>query len=1339
VALNNRRLIGPLLLALVAAQFGLGLHQVSAATIVVTTTNQEVNDDGACSLEEAIFSANYDDNIAIDPANPNNFIVTGCNKGNGDDTIVLPQGGVFQLNGPVVDQFNSLGPTATPLIFSNITIEANGSQLVGKANGSSVVGTPNQNFRAFAVGSATVDLSEIDPGRTVSGTGELTINNAYIRNFQSRGGDGASGGGGGLGAGGAIYLKDGELTLVNSTFQGNFAFGGNGSTGGSGAGGGLSGNGGKPAAGNAGGGGGSEGNGGNGSSGLNIGGGGGGTLTNGGSPDAGFRCGASGGDTTTTQGDNGKDASCSGGGGGGGTTASNVSCVPPACNSPGHGGNGSFGGGGGGGGNGESFGDDGGNGGFGGGGGASGGPGYFGTTNGGNGGFGGGGGSSGTNADDTPGTGGTFAGNATKVNGGGGAGLGGAIFNDSGIVSTYNSTFVSNSAYGGAGGDTPSSVTAGNGDGQGNAIFSRNGTTNLTHITVSDSSDPNGTGIVDVAIVGDNATAHLNLANSILANNKAGSPNGQLFFFNGGAVAQSNSGNLIQNAGANTSGTGAVNGVAQTSNPNLSALTLNPPGETPTMAIATTSSAYQTAASGKCQPTDQRGVPRKSGCDIGAYENNDFTQPGPTLVVNTTSDHTPDVCSAVDCTLREAILRANQLSGANTITFANNVIGTITLGSTLGPLSVTDSTTIVGPGARVLSISGSAMGQVFRVFNFTGGTSTVSGLTIRGGFQSPGSATSAGGAGVFNALNTVLTFNDCAFLLNSAHAGDAITASADGATAQGGAILNGGVLTLNRCTLSNNGAQGGRGANSSGAVDANVHGGKGGDAQGGALFNGTGATLTINNSTFSGNSATAGNGGDGQFGGNGGSATGAIINMGTMTITAATLSGNTGSGGAGGAGSSKFSGGSSGTGNGGLSAVSGTSTVRNTISANNSGNHGGGVDVNGTFTSGGYNLIGIGDSGTGFSAMGDQVGTAAAPIDAKLGLLQNNGGPTNTFALLADSPALDQGKAFGVELGVDQRGGSFARTIDAPTIPNANGGDGTDIGAFESTGPFPSPTPTPTPAASPTPIPIPTATPTPIPNPTTLANISTRLRVETGDNVLIGGFIVTGTQSKKIMIRAIGPSLPFADDLSDPILELHDSSGALLDSNDNWVDSPDKQAIIDTTIAPTNDLESAIVATLPANSSGYTAIVRGVNNGTGIGVVEAYDLDRTVDSKLANISTRGLVQTGDDVLIAGTIVVGATPQYVIVEALGPSLSVPGNLADPILELRDVNGALIDMNDNWVDSPNKQAIIDSTIPPTNDLESAIIATLPAGGAQYTAIVRGVNDTTGVAVVEVFALN
>src|SRR5205807_6337221 len=223
---------------------------------------------------------------------------------------------------------------------------------------------------------------------------------------------------------------------------------------------------------------------------------------------------------------------------------------------------------------------------------------------------------------------------------------------------------------------------------------------------------------------------------------------------------------------------------------------------------------------------------------------------------------------------------------------------------------------------------------------------------------------------------------------------------------------------------------------------------------------------------------------------------------------------------------------------------------------------------------------------------------------------------------------------------------------------------------------------------------------------------------------------------KKVIIRALGPSVPVPGTLADPTLELYQGN-TLLESNDNWVDSPNKQAIIDSTIPPSNNLEAAIVRTLAANSTGYTAIVRGANNGTGIGVVEAYDLDRTVDSKLANISTRGFVQTGDNVLIAGTIILGHAPQKVIIRAIGPSLNVPGKLADPTLELHDANGGILESNDNWVDSPNKQAIIDSTIPPTNNMESAIVRTLAP--ANYTAIVRGVNNTTGIAVVEVYALN
>jgi hypothetical protein len=259
----------------------------------------------------------------------------------------------------------------------------------------------------------------------------------------------------------------------------------------------------------------------------------------------------------------------------------------------------------------------------------------------------------------------------------------------------------------------------------------------------------------------------------------------------------------------------------------------------------------------------------------------------------------------------------------------------------------------------------------------------------------------------------------------------------------------------------------------------------------------------------------------------------------------------------------------------------------------------------------------------------------------------------------------------------------------------------------------------------------------PLPTPGILGNISTRLRVETGENVLIGGFIVTGTQPKRVIVRAIGPSLPVAGALADPILELRDSSGVLIRSNDNWR-SDQETEIIATTIPPSNDLESAIVAILPANNSAYTAVVRGVNDGTGVGLIEAYDLDRTVNSKLANISTRGLVQTEENVLIAGTIVLGQAPQRVLVRAIGPSLPVSGKLEDPTLELRDGDGTLIRSNDNWR-SDQEAEIIATTIPPSNDLESALIEVLPGNGAAYTAIVRGVNNSTGVGLVEVYALD
>jgi autotransporter-associated beta strand protein len=265
----------------------------------------------------------------------------------------------------------------------------------------------------------------------------------------------------------------------------------------------------------------------------------------------------------------------------------------------------------------------------------------------------------------------------------------------------------------------------------------------------------------------------------------------------------------------------------------------------------------------------------------------------------------------------------------------------------------------------------------------------------------------------------------------------------------------------------------------------------------------------------------------------------------------------------------------------------------------------------------------------------------------------------------------------------------------------------------------------------------PSPAPTPTPRPR-LANIATRLRVETGDNALIGGFIVTGTQPKKVIIRAIGPSLGLPDQLANPTLELHDGSGALLASNDDWKQSPNKQAIIDSTIPPTHDLESAIVADLPANGAGYTAVVRGVGDTAGIGLVEVYDLNAAANSSLANIATRGFVQTGDNVLFAGTIVTGPGSQKVLIRAIGPSLSLPGKLMDPTLELRDGNGALVQFNDNWRTGGQEADIIATTIPPTNDAEAAIVSDLSGNQTAYTAIVRGANNSTGIAVVEVYAL-
>ncbi len=249
---------------------------------------------------------------------------------------------------------------------------------------------------------------------------------------------------------------------------------------------------------------------------------------------------------------------------------------------------------------------------------------------------------------------------------------------------------------------------------------------------------------------------------------------------------------------------------------------------------------------------------------------------------------------------------------------------------------------------------------------------------------------------------------------------------------------------------------------------------------------------------------------------------------------------------------------------------------------------------------------------------------------------------------------------------------------------------------------------------------------------TLLTNISTRALVGDGDNVLIGGFIITGTQPKKVIIDALGPSLPLAGVLANPVLDLYGPNGFIV-SNDNWQDAPNAQETSDSTRAPNNPLESAIVATLPANNSTYTAIVRG---GVGLALCEVYDLDSTADSKLVNISSRGLVLTDDNVMIAGFVVTGPSAQKVIVRALGPSLSLLGKLADPSLQLFDANQNLIGSNDNWR-TDQEAEISSSPFAPSNDLEPAIVQTLPS--ARYTAIVRGAGGATGLALVDLYTLN
>ena len=275
-----------------------------------------------------------------------------------------------------------------------------------------------------------------------------------------------------------------------------------------------------------------------------------------------------------------------------------------------------------------------------------------------------------------------------------------------------------------------------------------------------------------------------------------------------------------------------------------------------------------------------------------------------------------------------------------------------------------------------------------------------------------------------------------------------------------------------------------------------------------------------------------------------------------------------------------------------------------------------------------------------------------------------------------------------------------------------------------------------------TPTPTGTPGPTPTPSPAQTLNISTRMRVETGDSVMIGGFIITGNAPKKVALRGIGPSLNnvgLSDVLADPTLELRESGGALLMQNNNWQDDPAQAAELTALgLALQDPNESGIVSTLPPGS--YTAILAGNNQTAGIGLVEIYDADSTVASQLANISTRGFVRTGDNVMIGGFILgQGDANVAVAVRGIGPSLSQSGLnnvLVDPTLDLRDSNGALLSTNDDWQDDAAAAAQLTAHgLAPQDPAESGIFAILPPGA--FTAILAGEQGGIGLGLVEIYS--
>ena len=513
---------------------------------------------------------------------------------------------------------------------------------------------------------------------------------------------------------------------------------------------------------------------------------------------------------------------------------------------------------------------------------------------------------------------------------------------------------------------------------------------------------------------------------------------------------------------------------------------------------------------------------------------------------------------------------------------------------------------------------------------------------------------------------------------------DAVQLHDNHADGLGGAIDNAftGSMQVRNSVLRHNSASGGGaiGTSGSGSVSTTTLFDNSSDTYGGAIDAGdesdTSKALTVTASTLYGNSAAISGGAiesemkltltNVTITAN--SAPQAINHYGrALTVTNATITQNTGAG----------------------ISLHGNPilTMTNTVLASHPGGN-----CTATVPSGGFNLAD--DTSCGLTNTGDRQGPAFNP---KLGLLQNNGGPTLTQLPGPGSPAIDNGT------------GLNAPSTDQRAVMRPKGA-AVDIGAVE-------------------------VAPADTRN---LANISTRMSVQGGNNVLIAGFIVAGSNQKTVIVRGLGPSLAqfFSGTLSDPTLELH-SGNSTLETNDNWQDNSAEAAQISANgFALADPRESGIFTSLPPGQ--FTAILAGKNGGTGIGLVELYDLNQSVTSELANISTRGFVLTNNNVMIGGFILSGNANTRIVVRGIGPSLAQFGLnpvLADPTLELHDNNGGIIATNDNWQDDPNQAAQLNANgFAPSDPKEAGIFISMPPG--QFTAILAGKNGGTGIGLVEIF---